>query len=985
MYFGNRSSKSFCRLLLVLLAALLTIPTFAAAAEKTVADGAIKITDTKDKITVNNDQRSAKITVSKASGFSSGTETNYITVTNQSGNKATISFTYTVDNQETFTITGPGVDAGGKYTVTLEDGASIDIALTVYADSFRFETATLRMSDIALTKIIDSSSVVINYDSDKGVVNSDSGSIGSGSSVAVTSNGYHLTAVPNSSATFIAWVDASNKILSIETSYTLMPTNELTSVTAVFAVDSPWFYVDNGTYLFEGLATAISKAGSDKVVVLANDATLPSGTYEIPAGYTMLIPFDNAGTVVTNSNLADNVVAYEDAHNVHTLFRELTLSSGTNIQVNGSVSVASKVYAQGTGQDGPYGQITMYEGSSMTLNRGSNLYVFGYIRGSGTIDVTSGANVYESMCVLDYPGSASSTNNLVNAKAFPFSKFTVQNVEVPMTLRSGAAEKVFYNFYGSNSLVGYRNTWVEFFGTASTSFLKTNDYITKSYQNNRQCFVMNGTSSLNDITIELGVPILGKISVKTADMSGVLIPYNFDILVESGTTSLNASVILSKGSAVTINSGATVDIANGKNMYVMDNSEDPQAVGSQNDAKLDINGTVKVSGGLLTSASGANITSSEKTGKIEYYANAASQTNITIKTGIGANYKTISCTPAKLHNADGKYIETKDAKAGDTFTYCKCQDCGDGTWVKDVAAINDSTGKQQTTHNTLQDAVDKLKADQYIKLLHNTTEDIKNITKDIYLDLNGRTVTGDISVTGTYKLYGMDSSTGTGYDTAPSGKIVGKVTGTVAPVFEKPLTGDAEYNYLRYVAIKNEEGTEYTFHRFNISVTGYRFELAAPECALFFIGKFQGDAEAKKHLTSLGFTLKDGKGTQLGTDSYSLPANPEDIPKESNPGKSPVVLSGDAYLFEVHLKRSFEKNSDVTASEEFSAIAKATFKSSGVQDQDEDNSLSSVERNLSFKKAWEDALKPTNSGMKPKDKEILTNFLKKFGINIKVE
>lgn len=46
-----------------------------------------------------------------------------------------------------------------------------------------------------------------------------------------------------------------------------------------------------------------------------------------------------------------------------------------------------------------------------------------------------------------------------------------------------------------------------------------------------------------------------------------------------------------------------------------------------------------------------------------------------------------------------------------------------------------------------------------------------------------------------------------------------------------------------------------SFHHFNISVSGYRFELATgdtPQCALFFIGKFQGDDAAKGYLTSLG-------------------------------------------------------------------------------------------------------------------------------------
>ena len=298
--------------------------------------------------------------------------------------------------------------------------------------------------------------------------------------------------------------------------------------------------------------------------------------------------------------------------------------------------------------------------------------------------------------------------------------------------------------------------------------------------------------------------------------------------------------------------------------------------------------------------------------------------------------------------------------------------------MKDFAAIIDSTGKQ-TPYPSLQAAVNEYTPNSstaptnYIKLLHNTTEKTISVNnKNLYLDLNGRTVTGDISVTNGYKLYGMDSSTGKDYVTAPSGKIVGKVTGTVAPVFEKPLTGDAEYNYLRYVAIKNDAGTEYTFHRFNISVTGYRFELAAPECALIFCGKFQGDKAAKDYLKSLGFTLTGKNGPEL--KSCEMPEALVDKFVEED---------GDAYLFELYLKRSFEKNSsDNTAyTEEFSATAQATFKNSGVS---EDNSRLSDERTLSFKEAWQNALDP-NSGMEQKDKDILQNFLNEFGINIEAE
>ena len=510
---------------------------------------------------------------------------------------------------------------------------------------------------------------------------------------------------------------------------------------------------------------------------------------------------------------------------------------------------------------------------------------------------------------------------------------------------------------------------------------------------------------------------------------------NTTINVKRGTTTIDQSLCLIPGSQVIIDEGAAVNIASGRSLFVYDRSDwvykewdtetidvngqkKPRYVYSgftypgstdfkpeyytpsrssdswkshfttadMKDVKFDINGTLNVAGKLYTTKCGADITSSLGSGKI-VLSTAPTDDVITHqymqsrKTDYDSStkeykkevpgYKEINATAAQLHNADGSYTETANASAGATFTYCKCQDCGDGTWVKDVAAIINN-GTQGDTYSTLEAAVNAYSPDSnpaptnYIKLLHNTTEKPISVSnKSLRLDLNGRTVTGDISVTGAYKLYGMDSSAKADYTTAPTGKIVGTVKGC-APTYQTP--GDT---YDRYVAILSEENGTSTlsFHRFNISVTGYRFELAAPQCALFFIGKFQGDEAAKKYLTSLGFTLKGEDGRPLGEDNYELPAD-KDIPPEAEPGDSPVVRSGDAFLFEVYLKRSFEKDKPAAYTEKIIATAQAMFKNNETQD--------SEPKKWSFKDAWTetDGLKD----LTPKQQEILKKFLDELGI-----
>ena len=160
----------------------------------------------------------------------------------------------------------------------------------------------------------------------------------------------------------------------------------------------------------------------------------------------------------------------------------------------------------------------------------------------------------------------------------------------------------------------------------------------------------------------------------------------------------------------------------------------------------------------------------------------------------------------------------------------------------------------------------------------------------------------------------------------------------------------------------------YSFHRFNISVSGYRFELKAPECALFFIGKFQGDEAAKNHLTKLGFTLTDIDGAE---EKYGCTITGKKIPLMPTGGEastSEVVQDAEgAFLFEAYLMRSFDKNDAATYQKPFSATAQATFDNGGKQQSDP--------RNLSFEDAWKNA-----EGLDETQQAILDKFLEYLGI-----
>lgn len=281
-------------------------------------------------------------------------------------------------------------------------------------------------------------------------------------------------------------------------------------------------------------------------------------------------------------------------------------------------------------------------------------------------------------------------------------------------------------------------------------------------------------------------------------------------------------------------------------------------------------------------------------------------------------------------------------------------------------------GNETTTYRSLADAVQAYTAGTgYIQMLKDSTEPGFTVSQNVTLDLNGKTVTlaGDLTVAEGCTLSGMDSSSKE--YAAPSGKIVGKVTG-YAPTYQTPTvtTTDGD-TYDRYVAIPGTEADGNTpnlsFHHFNISVSGYRFELATgdtPQCALFFIGKFQGDKAAKDYLKSLGFTLTDidGKTTH---PRYEIPADTDipPMPPEGVEIESEVVLSDDgAYFFEAYLMRDINKEN---YRKQFSAIAQATFQN--------DETQNSETKKWSFQEAL---TKPEGlTGLTPEQKTILNNFL----------
>ena len=556
----------------------------------TVLDGKVSITDDNGNGSVSG----GTVTIT-AKGSLLSKKTNNITVTNDSGAKAKISFDYSADKASSFKVAGATASATGSYSAVLEAGASISITL-VSNNGFSNTTATLKLSNFSLVTVKENSNVTFEFDSELGSITVGGDAVENGAIVKDVSGdtGVALVATANSGSTFLGWVDANDMILSTSTTYTLTPAENMT-VKAAFAQDGgkPWFIVGGSsqqsqssgllglgksyyytvaaTYLFDDLNAAATYAASNSSVntlVLANNATLSAGDYTIPSGVTLLIPFDNANTMYTTEALwAPEAEKYTKEP---TAYRTLTMEDGVNITVNGAISLSAKHrMAQGSHSCGgaPIGNVSiinMNSGSEITLNNGGALYAYGFITGAGKVTANSGASVYELFQIAGFRGGTQSTD--MKNGVFPISQYYLQNIEVPLTLNAGAKEYACTSVAMSGSEFG---SSVAFIASSGAMFNFKSGSITKDYdeKSDRLIITANGNVTVSSINMSVGT---SSINSKNYELP---ITNNMTVRVESGTITMGQDIALLPGSKIIVEEGATCTLEDGVSMYVYDLDE----------------------------------------------------------------------------------------------------------------------------------------------------------------------------------------------------------------------------------------------------------------------------------------------------------------------------------------------------------------------------------------------------------------------------
>lgn len=481
--------------------------------------------------------------------------------------------------------------------------------------------------------------------------------------------------------------------------------------------------------VFESLSTIFTKLGIkrtyQKPSSVVEEATLPNRPegYTIPANVTLLIPADNTYMYATGDL---DPKRYSDGLKF-TPYRKLIVESGTQITVNGSISVFAKlnyVHTSTSNVVGTHGILELQDGVHIDVYGG--LYVMGYIinpqnttitednlNSVGHITARSGATIYEVLQLQDWRGGTA-TSNMISSKVFPLSQYYVQNIEAPITFEHGSYGYLTAAVYAQKSVNVVHPLFLKpksdtqkvgFFEIQEgTSFTKYYD----SSNDRLKCITVgslnytNPTAYISNMSLDL--------SLFSIDSKKFVLPItnNLDIQVKNLTIQMPYDVCFLPGSTLTIDENAKGYVANSASVFVYDkewNTQNGQGTGDgyygfnasikllpkrpggfveprrtiDKDATITINGMVEVGdkAAIYTTAEpeeieqgnysyGAKITSTNK-GRIKF-GNIGTETTTQQVSQIGDDISqfNIPISSARLRNADDSYVQTDDAK---TKTY----------------------------------------------------------------------------------------------------------------------------------------------------------------------------------------------------------------------------------------------------------------------------------------------------------------------------
>ena len=500
-------------------------------------------------------------------GTAAKTNVSDLTLTNDSGAEATLSFNWSLSTGGTTAATRASLSGAitvsnqastsGAYSQTLAAGESITIQLkSPRGASYK---GTFTITDLALVGLHQADPILTFKPAAEG----GSYTLDGAAVTAEITNEVALNTVLALSATakegyvFYGWYDAkSDKYLSQDATFNLTASADA-EISPVFISDKVALF-GVGSAKYDNLTEAGAAAAAStthKTVVLLNDGTI-TGDHVIPAGVTLLIPYNDANTAHGNVPACVSSDGNEIEWVQPYAYRTLTMAADATITVNGALEVGGRHSAAAAARPAAptdaLGYIYMTAGSHIEVN--GDLYAWGYVYGEGTVTANSGAGIYEVFQITDLRGGNATLALAADLMVFPMTQYYVQNVEVATTYYYGATAYVTTSMFVASQCITAPP--IKFIGEDAMFQTGKDCHIIKEYDPATDTLNLDayGDCALSTIVVSL--------AGNTVDSTNFVLPIsnNINIAIWSGTATLKQDIAMLPGSSLTVGPEAVLEI-----------------------------------------------------------------------------------------------------------------------------------------------------------------------------------------------------------------------------------------------------------------------------------------------------------------------------------------------------------------------------------------------------------------------------------------
>lgn len=556
----------------------------------------------------------------------------------------------------------------GRFNNTLKSGATITVTVTSPKASLtqaddelaprttitltNFEVSSATDNSITLRSSADGSYTVSTADSEATTVKKDAADTAYG---FMSTDGITVSAAANEGKAFYMWWDPTTGIpYSTHETVKLLPGKGQT-IQPIFVNKGELvqnFLVKNNMadeyfiYWEDAMRMVAANASAgEKTVLLKADYVLPtditghSGTYvtlvdgvaayRLPDGVTLVVPDDTEST------------AYDTVKNLNTepgpskAFRTLTVPEKVSLTVPAtSKLVVNAVQGAKNGASsmgriiGDYGQMEV----KGTVDIYGTLYARGFVTGSGQVTAESGANIYQLMQIQDWRGG-SVTFNMYNY-LMAINMYSFENIMANMTYEGGSSLSVQACIAASGTCFAV-DVPAMTDGThgASIFILNKDGQIKTAYDKEHDRLdirMTKGTVKMQylELNMSMGKDEAGKdqgLKINSANYP-LAVNDSMSITVEKGATlQTDYDLKFLPGTSVTVEEGATMVVSESSHLYFyslksyntgyandqyrtrLNYATIEQAgkiVPPTADAKLEVRGTLKLSGAIMQSTDG---------------------------------------------------------------------------------------------------------------------------------------------------------------------------------------------------------------------------------------------------------------------------------------------------------------------------------------------------------------------------------------------